>query len=173
MNGLHIYLKNGNFQGPVTMRAKNASFRVTRVSRKDVPKYSVDMEYPGLYMRLIDKDTVYVGQTSMNTIAKRIMSTHTGTIDASWHTVLAFSCVNSNISANELQFMENALTEYAHKNYAKCVTTNPSLDKCNDAYRRTHYKLTAVQINSCNEDMEEIKAYIEMPSRAATICVTI
>ena len=91
MNKVEIMLENGTFEGPITMHSINSQFRATRISRADVPDYSVDLEFPGIYMLLIGTDTVYVGQTAMNTIVKRIMSTHSGTIDSSWHTVLATS----------------------------------------------------------------------------------
>lgn len=161
MNKVEIMLENGTFEGPITMHSINSQFRATRISRTDVPDYSVDLEYPGIYMLLIGTDTVYVGQTAMNTIVKRIMSTHSGTIDSSWHTVLAFSCLNSTISTNELLYLENAMTEYAHKNYTHCATTSPSITQCNAAYRKTHYKLTASQIKICNQYLDDMKFYIE------------
>ena len=161
MNKVEIMLENGTFEGPITMHSINSQFRATRISRADVPDYSVDLEFPGIYMLLIGTDTVYVGQTAMNTIVKRIMSTHSGTIDSSWHTVLAFSCLNYSISTNELLYLENAMTEYAHKNYTHCATTSPSITQCNAAYRKTHYKLTASQIKICNQYLDDMKFYIE------------
>ena len=161
MKNVEIMLESGTFEGPVTMRSINSQFRATRVSRADVSDYSVDLDYPGIYMLLIGTDTVYVGQTSVNTIIKRIMSTHSGTIDASWHTVLAFSCLNRTISNNELLYLENAMTEYAHKNYTHCATTSPSITQCNTAFRKTHYKLTASQIKICNQYLDDMKFYIE------------
>ena len=161
MKKVEIMLENGTFEGPVTMHSINSQFRATRISRTDVPDYSVDLEFPGIYMLLIGTDTVYVGQTAMNTIVKRIMSTHSGTIDSSWHTVLAFSCLNYSISTNELLYLENAMTEYAHKNYTHCATTSPSITQCNAAYRKTHYKLTASQIKICNQYLDDMKFYIE------------
>lgn len=161
MKHIEIILESGTFEGPVTMRSMFSQFRATRVSRADLSEYAVDLDYPGIYMLLIGTDTVYVGQTAMNSIAKRIMSTHSGSIDSSWHTVLAFSCVDPVISTNELLYMENAMTEYAHKNYTHCATTSPSISLCNPAYRKTHYKLSANQIKKCNQYLEDIKCYIE------------
>ena len=161
MKRIQIMLESGTFEGPVTMHSIYSQFRVVRVRREDIKDYAVDMEYPGIYMLLIGTDTVYVGQTAMDTIMNRITNKHTGTIDASWHTVLAFSCLNSTISSNELLYLENAMTEYAHKNYTKCVTTSPSKDKCNATYRKAHYKLNATQIHTCDQYLEDMKYYIE------------
>lgn len=161
MKHIEIILESGTFEGPVTMRSINSQFRATRVSRADLADFSVDLEFPGIYMLLIDTDTVYVGQTAMNSIAKRITSTHSGSIDSSWHTVLAFSCMDPTISTNELLYMENAMTEYAHKNYSHCATTSPAIGLCNPTYRKSHYKLTANQIKKCNQYLDDMKFYIE------------
>ena len=161
MRHIEIILESGTFEGAVTMRSMYSQFRATRVSKADLSDYAVDLDYPGLYMLLIGTDTVYVGQTAMNTIAKRIMSTHSGSIDSSWHTVLAFSCVDPVISTNELLYMENAMTEYAHKNYTHCAPTSPSISLCNAAYRKNHYKLSANQIKKCSQYLDDIKFYIE------------
>lgn len=161
MKRIQIMLESGTFEGPVTMHSIYSQFRVVRVRREDIKDYAVDMDYPGIYMLLIGTDTVYVGQTAMDTITNRIVNKHTGTIDASWHTVLAFSCLNSTISSNELLYLENAMTEYAHKNYTKCVTTSPSRDKCNASYRKAHYKLNATQIHTCDQYLDDMKYYIE------------
>ena len=53
------------------------------------------------------------------------------------------------------------MTEYAHKNYTKCVTTSPSKDKCNATYRKAHSKLNATQIHTCDQYLEDMKYYIE------------
>ena len=161
MRHIEIILETGTFEGPVTMRSINSQFRATRCSRTALADYAVDLNYPGIYMLLIGTDTVYVGQTAMNSIAKRIMSTHSGTIDSSWHTVLAFSCMDPTISTNELLYMENAMTEYAHKNYTHCATTTPSISNCNPTYRKTQYKLSANQIKKCDQYLADIKFYIE------------
>ena len=161
MRHIEIILETGTFEGPVTMRSINSQFRATRCCRAALSKYAVDLNYPGIYMLLIGTDTVYVGQTAMNSIVKRIMSTHSGTIDASWHTVLAFSCMDPTISTNELLYMENAMTEYAHKNYTHCATTSPSISNCNSTYRNAQYKLSAHQIQKCDQYLDDMKFYIE------------
>ena len=47
MNKVEIMLENGTFEGPITMHSINSQFRATRISRADVPDYSVDLEFPG------------------------------------------------------------------------------------------------------------------------------
>ena len=68
MRHIEIILESGTFEGAVTMRSMYSQFRATRVSKADLSDYAVDLDYPGLYMLLIGTDTVYVGQTAMNTI---------------------------------------------------------------------------------------------------------
>ena len=111
-------------------------------------------------MLLIGTDTVYVGQSGLSTIGKRIFNPHSGSIDSQWHTVVGFGCKNQNISSNELLFIENALCEYAHANYPHCVTVSPSRATCNAAFRNQHYNLSSGQIHTCNQYIKDIKHYI-------------
>ena len=88
------------------------------------------------------------------------MNTHSGNIDSSWHTVLAFSHTDKNISSNELLFMENAMCEYIHNSVFHCATTTPAKAKCNQQYRLQHYHLNSVQIHACAQYVKDIQYYI-------------
>ena len=135
MNGLNLYLADGTLNGPVVMTSTSSFFYSVRVKRADIPNYANDLNYPGVYMHLIGTDTVYVGQSGLSTVGKRVLSPHSGNIDNMWHTVVGFGCKNPNISNNELLFIENALCEFAHANYTNCVTISPSKSNCNATYR--------------------------------------
>lgn len=160
MNGLNLYLADGTLGGPVIMTSATSFFNAVRVKRADIPNYTNDLNYLGVYMLLIGTDTVYVGQSGLSTIGKRIFNPHSGSIDSQWHTVVGFGCKNQNISSNELLFIENALCEYAHANYPHCVTVSPSRATCNAAFRNQHYNLSSGQIHTCNQYIKDIKHYI-------------
>ena len=160
MRALNIYMADGTLNGSIIMSSAASIFNAVRVKRMDVPQYINDLNYPGVYMLLIGNDTVYVGQSGLNTIGKRIFNTHSGNIDNSWHTVVGFGCKNQNISGNELLFIENALCEFAHAAYAHCVTTTPSKNNRNATYRNQHYLLSSSQIHTCNSYFQDIMHYI-------------
>jgi len=104
MNRLSIYLADGTFDGPITMTSPASSFTAIRVRREDMDQYVEDLNKPGIYFLLIGDDTVYVGQSGLDTIGKRVVNTHSGTIDSSWHTLVAFACKETTISSNELLY---------------------------------------------------------------------
>jgi hypothetical protein len=160
MRGLNIYLADGSYDGSITMRSDSSKISAIRVKKEDIPEYWADLDGPGIYMLLVGNDSVYVGQTGLDTIKKRILNTHSGDIDSIWHTVLAFKFAERTVSQNELEFIENAMCEYAYQNYPHCLTTTPAKAKCNAAYRNQHYHLSSGQIHSCNQYIEDIKAYI-------------
>lgn len=162
MKQLSIYLADGTFDGDITMSSPNSKFVAIRVARENLESVRSDLEFSGVYMLLIGSDTVYVGQTGLDYICNRACSTHSGNIDASWHTLLAFCCEDRHISANELLFLENALCEYAHSNYPNCISTNPSKTTCNKRFRETqnHYLLGSRQILTCNRHISDIKFFI-------------
>ena len=115
---------------------------------------------PGIYLLLVDSGSVYVGQSGLDTVGKRIVNTHACSIDSLWHTVVGFVAKTKTISSNELLYIENAMCEYVHANYPKCLTSSPSKANCNAAYRKTHYKLNIGQIQSCDQYVEDIQYYI-------------
>lgn len=160
MNRLNIYLVDGTYDGSILMSSPASKFTAVRVKKDEIAQYANDLDMPGVYMLLIDDDTVYVGQSGLDSVGKRVLNTHSGSIDSSWHTMLGFCCIDKTISSNELLFIENALCEYAHNNYGHCVTTTPSKANCNAAYRNQHYHLGSGQIHTCNQYFEDIKYYI-------------
>lgn len=160
MNRLSIYLADGTFDGPITMSSPASSFTAIRVKRDDMDLYVEDLNKPGIYFLLIGNDTVYVGQSGLDTIGKRALNTHSGSIDSTWHTLVAFACKETTISSNELLFIENALCEYAHAHYPKCATTTPTKANCNAVYRNSHYHLGSSSIHTCNAYIKDILFYI-------------
>ena len=96
-----------------------------------------------------------------DTIQKRIMNTHSGSIDSSWHTVVGFK-FPSTISTDQLLYIENAMCEYAHANYSTCLTTSPAKANCNSTYRKQHYSLSIGQIQLCDQCIKDIKYYISI-----------
>ena len=121
MNGISIYLADEDFDGAITMSATPSHVTVTRVAKNRVSEFYNELNGPGIYFLLVGNDSVYVGQTKSDSIQKRIMNTHTGTIDASWHTVVGFKFPGT-ISTDQLLYIENAMCEYIHVNYPVCLT---------------------------------------------------
>ncbi len=160
MNNLNLYLADGTYEGPIVMSSTASKFTAVRVKKMDVPSYENEFNMPGIYLLLIGNDSIYVGQSGLDTVRKRILNTHSGNIDSSWHTVLGFMCIDKTISSNELLFMENAMCEYVHTRYPLCLTTSPSKANCNAKYRQEHYHLTSGQIHACNHYLNDIQHYI-------------
>ena len=162
MRGVQVYLADANYDGPIAMSSTTSQIMVTRVAKARISEFYNELNGPGIYFLLIGSDSVYVGQTGLDTLQKRIMNTHSGNIDSQWHTVVGFKFTNTTISSNELQYIENAMCEYAHANYAACLTTNPAKTKCNAQYRNQHYHLNSGQIHSCNQYIKDIKYYLSI-----------
>ena len=162
MNSLNIYMADGTYEGPIIMSSTASKFTAVRVKKMDVAMYANELDMPGIYLLLVGNDSVYVGQSGLDTVKKRIQNTHSGNIDSSWHTVLGFMCVDKTISSNELLFMENAMCEYVHGKYPKCLTTSPSKANCNAKYRQEHYHLMSNQIHACNHYLGDIQYYISL-----------
>ena len=159
MTDLHMEMPTANFDGPVTMNS-SSHFYMVRAQRSDVPLYSDELDKPGVYLLLVGTSSVYVGESSLDTVKQRIFNTHTGTIDASWHTVLGFMS-NKQLSTNELRFLENAMCEYIRERY-DCLTATPSAANCNPKYRREHYGLGSGQIRACYNYLDDMKHYISL-----------
>lgn len=160
MKRLSIYMADGTYGGTVILSSPVSRFKAVRVRKEEISQCSSDLNLPGVYMLLINDDTVYVGESGLDTVGKRALNTHSGNIDASWHTLIGFCCNDSTISKNELQFIENALCEYVHQHYANCATTNPAKNNCNAQYRNQHYHLGTSQIQTCRQYVDEIQDYI-------------
>lgn len=160
MDKLNIYLADGTYEGPIIMSSTASKILAVRVKKEEAAMYANELDNPGIYLLLIENDTVYVGQSGLDTIRNRVMNTHSGSIDSLWHTVLAFSHTDKNISSNELLFMENAMCEYIHNSSFHCATTSPAKAKCNQQYRIQHYHLNSVQIHACAQYVKDIQYYI-------------
>lgn len=158
MKNLTICLPDGTFDGIVHMYSSRSAFSAIRIPRSDFSLYKDELSKIGLYMLLIGSDAVYVGQSGQP-LFERIPNTHTGSIDSEWHTLVAFPC-NNRLNDNELRFIENALCEYAHKHCPRCVTSSPSKGNCTAKYRKDHYRLVPMEIDACNEYVEDIEFYI-------------
>ena len=159
MEKLTVYLDNGTYDGTVILESILSNIKAVHVKRDEIKNFTTYFEKPGIYFLFMNDNDVYVGQTGLDTINNRIKNPHSGDIDSKWHSVLAFSW-QSTISTNELLFLENALCEYAHENFSKCLTQSPSKANCNAKYRNTHYHLNGIHINACYLYLEDIKFYI-------------
>ncbi|SDA58342.1 protein of unknown function [Dialister histaminiformans] len=162
MRGLRIYLADGTYNGTVTMSSDSSKISAIRVTRENISNYENELGGPGVYLLLVGSNAIYVGQTGLDTIQKRIQNTHSGDIDSLWHTVLGFKFTDFTISSNELLFIENAMCEYVYAHGNRCLTTSPKKENCTRAFRKKHYHLSGVQIHTCENYIEDIKAYIAM-----------
>lgn len=162
MRGLKIYLADGTYNGTVTMSSDSSKISAIRVAKENIQDYENELDGPGIYLLLVGSDAVYVGQTGLDTIQRRIMNTHSGDIDASWHTALGFKFTDSTISSNELQFIENAMCEYVHAHFNKCLTTSPQKANCTKTFRKRHYHLSGVQVHTCENYIQDINFYINV-----------
>ena len=161
MKGIEIYLADEDYNGAMILKCSSSSCLAVRAEKKDVVQYN-ELNAPGIYFLLVDNDSVYVGQSGLDTVAKRIMNTHSGSIDSSWHTVVGFIDKSNTLQGNELLYIENAMCEYAHKNFSKCLTSAPSKANCNVSYRKSHYKLSTIQIKTCDQFIADILQYIRL-----------
>ena len=160
MDKLNIYLADGKYDGAIIMNSTSSKFSVARIKREEIADFDIALDEPGVYFLLIGDDSVYVGQSGLDTVRKLVLNTHSGSIDADWHTVVGFMCMDKAISSNELLFIENAMCEYAHQNFTKCLTVTPAKANCNAKYRKEHYKLNNGQVHTCNQYIEDIKYYL-------------
>ena len=110
MKGINIYLADGSYDGPILMTSTSLNFTAVRVAREQVSQYASELAEPGVYLLLVDTGSVYVGQSGLDTAGKRIVNAHSGSIDASWHTVVGFMANNKTISSNELLRLSKKLT---------------------------------------------------------------
>lgn len=158
MYNLNINLFDGTYKGPVIMSSSQSKVIAVRVSKEKISEVSSTLDGPGVYFLLVGTDDVYVGQSN-DSVGKRILNTHTGTIDASWHTVVGF-IFSGGVSTDELLYMENAMCEYIYKQYGKCLTSNPAKSKCNANYRNNHYSLTIWLKNACKQYVADMEFYL-------------
>ena len=158
-----INLSDATYNGAIMMSSTTSKFIAIRTERADTDSFTKELGHPGIYFLMVGTDSVYVGEADLQSILTRINSTHTGTIDASWHTLLAFPCISGiSLSQNELLYIENAMCEFAQKKYSQCLTTTPSPKNCNASYRNSHYGLSGSSIKACKQYIEDIKHYISL-----------
>lgn len=163
MKSVNLYFAEGTIEGTLTISSNLSKISVIRLEKTKVNSDKEGLNGPGIYFLLIGTNKIYVGETGLDTLKKRILNKHTGDIDKLWHTVVGFKILDNMISKNELLYLENALCEYVH-NHAEyeCLTTNPSKTVCNVAYRDKHYKLSMAQIDICKTYLKDILFYLTM-----------
>lgn len=161
MNGVNIYLEDGTFNGTVTLRSASSKITAIRVAKDKIHDYPTELDGVGVYLLLIGNNSVYVGQTGLDRLEKRITNTHSGDIDSQWHTAMAFK-FDPTTNTNELLFVENALCEYVYNHFSNCLTTTPAKGNCNTKFRYSHYHLTTFEIKACENFIADIEHYIEL-----------
>lgn len=159
MKNITINLVDGTFDGIITMSSLS-KVKVIRVQKDRVSEASGELSQPGIYFLIVGNDSIYVGQSGLDTVGKRIMNTHSGNIDSSWHTVVGFLFSKKSVGSDQFLFIENAMCEYVHKHFVKCLTSTPAKNNCNKKYRSRHYNLTMSQIATCEEYIADIEYYI-------------
>lgn len=161
MSGVNIHLEDCTYDGNITMELEGSpAFRALRVKREDLKKYADFLDGRGIIMLLIGTDSLYVDQSGQETIYRRLENTHSGELDAKWHTAAAFRC-SREITTGELGFLENAVCEaiYLRTNFVN-LTPAPAKADCNTQYRRKHYELDAEMLRRCEEYEREIITYL-------------
>lgn len=163
MKSVNLYFAENDIEGALSISSNLSKIMLTRLEKAKVAFDQDGLNGSGIYFLLIGTNKIYVGETGLDTLKKRILNKHTGDIDKLWHTVVGFKILDNMISKNELLYLENALCEYVH-NHAEyeCLTTNPSKTVCNVAYRDKHYKLSMAQIDICKTYLKDILFYLTM-----------
>lgn len=163
MKSVNLYLAEETIDGTLSMSSTLSKVMVTRLEKVNVASDKDGLNGPGIYFLLAGTNKIYVGETGLDILKKRVLSKHTGDIDKLWHTVIGFKILDNTISNNELLYLENAMCEYvyAHPEY-ECLTTSPSKAICNVIYRDVHYKLSAAQIDTCKTYLKDIQFYLTL-----------
>ena len=159
MQGLRIYLADGNYDGPVIVSSDSSKISAIRVAKENMNDYEKELSGLGIYLLLFEEDSVYVGQTGLSLLKKQIVRKHSKKIDKKWHTVFAFN-IDADVSEDELLFIRNAIAEYAYHNFKKCLAGSLTKQKCNYEYRCGHYNLNDSQIEICNQYVRDIEFYL-------------
>lgn len=160
MKAVNIFMADGSADGPLIISSTMSKFTAVRVSKADAKKYDKELDQAGIYFLLVGNDSVYVGESGLETVEKRIFKPHSGKIDSSWHTVIGFVTSDKTIDNNQLLYLENAMCEYVHNHYTNCLTTTPAKANCNHSYRANHYKLSTGKIIACDSYVKDIEEYI-------------
>ncbi|MBQ7151008.1 MAG: hypothetical protein IJR94_01995 [Synergistaceae bacterium] len=143
------------------MESHDSKVKALRVRREDIPHFGKGKELStrGIYFLLMEKDNIYVGQTS-NLLDNRMFAPHTGNIDSRWHTVIAFAFPDW-IDDSQLRFIENAMCEHVYKKYGHCETSSPARENCNEAYRKKIYPFGIAHLHLCQSYLEDMEFYLE------------
>ena len=159
MQGLRIYLADGNYDGPVIVSSDSSKISAIRVAKENMDTYEKELSGLGIYLLLFEEDSVYVGQTGLSLLKRQLVRKHSKKIDKKWHTVFAFK-IATDVSEDELLFIRNAIAEYAYHNFKKCLAGSLTKQKCNSEYRCGHYNLNDSQIEICNQYVRDIEFYL-------------
>lgn len=163
MKSVNLYFAENDIEGALSISSNLSKIMLTRLERAKVAFDQDGLNGSGIYFLLIGTNKIYVGETGLDTLKKRILNKHTGDIDKLWHTVVGFKILDNMISKNELLYLENALCEYVHSHAEyECLTTSPSKTVCNVTYRDAHYKLSMAQIDICKTYLKDILFYLTM-----------
>ena len=163
MKSVNLYFAENDIEGALSISSNLSKIMLTRLEKAQVAFDQDGLNGSGIYFLLIGTNKIYVGETGLDTLKKRILNTHTGDMDKLGHTVVGFKILDNMISKNELLYLENALCEYVHSHAEyECLTTNPSKTVCNVAYRDEHYKLSMAQIDICKTYLKDILFYLTM-----------
>lgn len=159
MQGLRIYLADGNYDGPVIVSSDSSKISAIRVAKENMDTYEKELSGLGIYLLLFEEDSVYVGQTGLSLLKRQLVRKHSKKIDKKWHTVFTFK-IATDVSEDELLFIRNAIAEYAYHNFKKCLAGSLTKQKCNSEYRCGHYNLNDSQIEICNQYVRDIEFYL-------------
>lgn len=159
MQGLRIYLADGNYDGPVIVSSDSSKISAIRVAKENMDTYEKELSGLGIYLLLFEEDSVYVGQTGLSLLKRQLVRKHSKKIDKKWHTVFAFK-IATDVSEDELLFIRNAIAEYAYHNFKKCLAGSLTKQKCNSEYRCGHYNLNDSQIEIYNQYVRDIEFYL-------------
>lgn len=61
MQGLRIYLADGNYDGPVIVSSDSSKISAIRVAKENMDTYEKELSGLGIYLLLFEEDSVYVG----------------------------------------------------------------------------------------------------------------
>lgn len=165
MKPLTVYFVGGDWNGDVMMSSNNSKITAVRAARNTIANYNNELNCPGIYMLFLGQGNVYVGQTNGECLY-RVFASHTNSIERDWQSALVFPCAAPNISKNELEYLENALCEIAHKRFT-CTTQRPKRENCNSNYRdnQNQYHLDFLKRSTRQQYIKDIEFYInQFPS---------
>lgn len=81
-----LFSRDGTYDGTVTMSSDSSKISAIRVAKENIQDYKNELNGPGIYLLLVGSDAVYVGQTGLDTIQRRLLNTYSGNIDSLWCT---------------------------------------------------------------------------------------